>query len=192
VRRANAAASQARSAFRRRIPVLHGSCWRLSRDLEGRHWCFGLAASAQLPTRIHAQALRARPLPLAGFRRSSGTPCRSSTSAMVVIHEHDPRSSRPRRCCDGEPPHDEQHLLPKETAPAGCPQPRGLGPRRTLDPHLDVRTPKRIYPDLLGPDTSCRSLTPSAAWKQATKSDRTEHGPPCEEQRASDPRAEAR
>jgi hypothetical protein len=63
-RRANAAACQARSAFRRRIPLNRGSCWRLSRDLEGRHWCFGLAASAQLPTRLHAQALRARPLHL--------------------------------------------------------------------------------------------------------------------------------
>jgi hypothetical protein len=62
-RRANVTAFRTRSAFHRRIPLLRNSCWRLSRGLMGRHWCLGFAASAQLPTCVHAQALRARPDP---------------------------------------------------------------------------------------------------------------------------------
>ncbi len=61
VRRANAAVFQARSAFRQRIPLTHGPCWRLDRGRLGRHWCLGFAASTQLPTRVHPQVLRARP-----------------------------------------------------------------------------------------------------------------------------------
>jgi hypothetical protein len=74
-------------------------------------------------------------------------------------------------------PQTPPHLRWQATARRAAPPPEGGGasrmataqgsrPRRTLDPHLDVRTPKRIYPDLLGPDTPCRSLTPFVAWNR--------------------------
>jgi hypothetical protein len=69
---------------------------------------------------------------------------------------------------------------------------RGLtNSRRNPDPRLDVHTPKRIYPDLFGPNTSCRSLAPFAAWKPAMKSDRAELGLPKGELTRPAQRAEA-
>lgn len=167
MRRANAAAFEARSAFRRRIPMRRGSCWRLSHDLSGRHWCLGFAASAQLPTRVHALAMRARPARLPDSHRSSRATCRSSTSAMSVIHEHDHRSVRPRRSCDGKPPRDEQRLSPGEERRRPNGHSSGVcATRRRFDRRFDVRTPKRIYPNLFGSDTSCRSPIPLGAWNQ--------------------------
>lgn len=59
---------------------------------------------------------------------------------------------------------------PLRVAPAGWPQLRGLKVlMQPLNPRLDVRTAKRIYPNLLGPDTSCHPMTPIPAWKNGKK-----------------------
>jgi len=65
-------------------------------------------------------------------------------------------------------------------------------PERTLDPRLDVRTPTRIYPDLSGPDTSCRSLTPFVAWNEPRRATARKTAPPFRGTNEPGPRAEAR
>lgn len=53
--RTNATAFRTRSAFHLRVPLCLDPCWRWDLSLESRHWCLGLATSAQLPTRVRAQ-----------------------------------------------------------------------------------------------------------------------------------------
>jgi hypothetical protein len=65
-RRTNVAASQTQSAFRLRVPSTPPPA-RAGSEGRGRRWYLGFAASAQCPTRVHAQVVRARPNPLAGY-----------------------------------------------------------------------------------------------------------------------------
>jgi hypothetical protein len=133
-RRTTAAAFQARSAFRRRIPSARGPCWRLDRGRLGRHWCLGFAASAQLPARVHAQALRARPNHLAGCSPE----LRGHVPFVNFCNVRDPRARPPIRQTS---PHlgwqatPQQAAPPLRAVPAGLLQLRGLpGSRRTLAP----------------------------------------------------------
>lgn len=80
-------------------------CWRLEQRSGSRHWYLGLAASAQLPTRVCAQSLRARPNHLAGY-----SPEISGHVLPVDFYNQSnpraqPRTSRPRPLVDaaGEP-----------------------------------------------------------------------------------------
>jgi hypothetical protein len=179
VRRANAAAFQVRSAFRRRIPLTHGSCWRLSRDLEGRHWCFGFAASAQLPTCLHAQALRASPFHLPALTGAS----KGHMPFVDFCNVHDPRA---RPSIPQTPPHPRWQATARRTAPPPCGLSAGrISTAQGSQPPEGPSTPTSTSARRSGftltcfrPDTPCRSPTPLAAWKPATKSDRSDRGPP--------------
>jgi hypothetical protein len=65
-----------------------------------------------------------------------------------MIHEHDPDPSDPVA------PAMASHRTTSSTSPLRAQRrpdfysPGVSASRRTCDPHLDVRTPKRIYPDL--------------------------------------------
>lgn len=166
LRRTTAAAFQARSAFRRRIPLAHGPCWRLDRGRLGRHWCLGFAASTQLPTRVHPQVLRARPNRLAGCSPE----LRGHVPFVNFCNVRDPRAQPPIRQTS---PHlrwqatARRAAPPSQAVPAEFTQLRGQsGSRRTLDARLDVRASKWIFPNLFHPDTPCRSLTLLTAWKR--------------------------
>lgn len=65
-RRTNVTAFQAQSAFRLRVPSTPLPA-HAGNEGRGRRWYLSFAASAQCPTRAHAQVVRARPNHLAGY-----------------------------------------------------------------------------------------------------------------------------
>jgi hypothetical protein len=105
------------------------------------------------------------PITLPAIHRSSRATCRSSTSAIVWTHEHNLETSRPR-CFAAM----ASHRTPGDAALArrrllSCHgsgvTPSALTPAK---PPRQPPSPSWIYPKPIDSDTSCCSLTPSAAW----------------------------
>jgi len=139
----------------------------LGAKLESRHWCLGLAASAQLPTRFYAQVLCARPNHRAGYSPEIS----GHVLSVDFYNRSDPRAQprtlqTPATCGAVKriPPRGWVALLLRDSANwtftvRGS---RHRFPGLATPTSASVRP--WIYPKLFDPDTSCRASTSSALW----------------------------
>jgi hypothetical protein len=103
-------------------------------------------------------------------RRRCWATCRSSTSAVVRIHEHDPEPPDPAAVAN----HRRMGSTALASAASRVATGQGSPTLEAVNPHVGVRTSTWIYPNLFGPDTACRSVAPSQPGNTAMKSGRTE------------------
>jgi hypothetical protein len=94
-RHTNAAVSQARSAFRRQIPLSPVPLLALRTLPEGRHWSLGFAAAVQLPTRIHPYRYELGPAQEPVIHRSERGHVPPIDFCSLWTPEHDHRCPNP-------------------------------------------------------------------------------------------------
>jgi hypothetical protein len=136
---------------------------RAKRHLKAATGTLALPPRAQLPTCVHARIFalaRLRHLP--ALHRGLRATCRPSTSAIVRSTSTPASHPDPKRC----PRRRTAPRLDGTTLASGSSRTftgQGL-PTFAVNPHRDDRSPQRIYPNLIDPDTSCRKLVPNSPW----------------------------
>lgn len=120
----------------------------------------------QLPTCVHAPFREALDPRASGCSPGTLGPHAACQFLQWTVPRARPRASRsPLRAvashgCRG-------NGFPCGLPPAGLPQVRGRLVCSTVDPHHNDRSLQWIYPNLTGPDTSCRESMSRPAWKTA-------------------------
>lgn len=167
MRRANAAAFQTRDAFHRQIllgfrhPAL--SCCATSTVQTATStpvW----PPRAWLPTCFHAQCCALDPGAIPAFTGSPRATSRPSISATETTHEHTKRTSKPRDVTGGKPPRCGQRFSLRSCTDQVFSAQGLLYSRKIATAADSDRSPRRLYPDLIDLDTSCRSLMLLSVW----------------------------
>jgi hypothetical protein len=156
----NATVSQARSAFRRQIPLGPVPSLALRTRLLGRHWSLGFAAAVQLPTRIHSYRYELGPAPEPVIRRSERGRVPPIDFYSLWTPEHDHRCPNPAAFHATAEAAARWVTVPRRTLPTKPCQPRGnSAPLDTLlRPRRRPLTSPRIVPNLIvSLSTRCRS-----------------------------------
>lgn len=131
----------------------------------GRHWC------PWLITKNPASNMRSRPYPgdarpncLPAIRRGRRATCCLSASATE-------RSPSTPPYCPNSSETVASHFLTEWRRPFRAATNRAssgqgsLGLLNRVDPHHSDRSPRWIYPNLIGSGTPCHEIVPSSAWK---------------------------
>jgi hypothetical protein len=145
-------------------PTCRAPCSRSGPNLRAATDAPTWPPKAQLPTCFHARtSTNARLSYLPGSHQSSWATCRPPTSAIVRSTSTPPSPPDPRRF-----PATANCCAPRQHHPCGQHQPDfprlGVVRSSSANPRRSDRSPQRIYPNLIDPDTSCRELVPDSNW----------------------------
>lgn len=138
-------------------------------ELSNRHWCLGLAASAQLPSRVHPLS-RARPERLAGYSPERLAP--REAHQLLQLYRIKGTTKRPQTSPStwASPPFGEwRPSLRKRTCRSSSAQgPTASPPQRPLQRPI---SPARIYPNLIGFEhpLSLSRTPPRPEWSAAER-----------------------